>query len=125
MCFQVLFLNIERAKKVEETVILKTLFLVWKVILYSSKIFSIRKRQKCSERSGLPCSLQRPLSVSLQCTCPSQPCLLFPTVSLLKAPFVVLSAPQTTSKGSEVPPQGFPVSVLVLSLLSLSLWLAC
>lgn len=124
VCFQVLFLNTERAKKVKETLILKTLFPVWKVILYSSKIFSIWKRQKCSERSGLPCSLQRPLSISQQHTCPSQPCS-FSHCSLLKVPFVLLSAPQGSSKGSEVPPRGFLVSTLVLSHLSLSLWLAC
>lgn len=44
MCFQVLFLNTEKAKKVKETVMLKTPFLVWKVILYSSKnIFNWEK----------------------------------------------------------------------------------
>lgn len=123
MCFQLLFLNTERATKFEETVILKTLLLVWKVTLCSSKILSIWKRQKYSERSGLPCSRQRPLSISLQYTCPSQPCS-FSHCSLLKVSFL-LSAPQGSSKGSEVPPQGFLVSIPVLNHLSLPLWLAC
>lgn len=55
---------------------------------YSSlfkKYFQLGKRQKCSERSGLPCSLQRPMSVSLQYTRLS---LFFPTFSFLKALFV-------------------------------------
>ena len=38
MCFEVLFLNTEKAKKIKETVMLKSLFLVCKVIvLYSLK----------------------------------------------------------------------------------------
>lgn len=66
----------------------KLRFWCGKLFFTLPKIFSIWKRQKCSERSGLPCSLQRPFSVSLQSTCLSPSCLLLPTVSLLKALFV-------------------------------------
>lgn len=61
MCFKVLFLNTEKAKKVKETVMLKTPFLVCKVILlYSLKNILDWGKTKYSEKPGFPCSLQRP-----------------------------------------------------------------
>ena len=122
--FQVLFLNTEKAEKVEDTVMLKTSFLMWKAILYSSKIIFNLEKTKMFRKVRPPCSLQRPFSVSLQYARLSQPCLLSP-LRPSKSALFLSPVPHGLLKGSAVPPQGFLGSVLVLRTSGHSPWLAC
>lgn len=80
LCFQVLLLNTEKAKKVTETVMLKNSIPgVESYSLLFKKYFQLGKDKNVQNgQAGFPYSLQSPLSVSPEYTCLSPSCHLSP-----------------------------------------------